>query len=58
MSKITAYHVVKKGYNLDLEDAVSELIAEGWQPFGSVSYCPGTLYSTECYVQPMVKYGK
>lgn len=63
MKKITGYKVIAAVYGENLENAVqntklerqvNEHIAEGWQPFGSLS---GTRREGAIiFAQPMVKY--
>ena len=53
--KITHYKTIEREEGEDLELAVNNAIAQGWQPIGGVSVCQqscGYLVST----QAMVKY--
>lgn len=56
MARIVNYKIVHDSSTLDLSEAVSKLLEQGWQPFGNLSTC---VSSPDGYVwkyQPMVRY--
>ena len=54
--KILEYQVVAQHVIEPMNQAVSDLIKEGWQPYGSMTVVPENSESYGNYLQPMVKY--
>ncbi len=52
------YKVVAKKYVSELENAINELIKEGWEPQGGIAYSKYPINSTKYeykYLQAMIK---
>ncbi len=57
MKKIIDYYICRHEYICDLSTKVSELIADGWQPYGVPSMeLPRNETDSFHHYQPMVKY--
>jgi hypothetical protein len=54
--KITDYSLLDEKTSDNLNQAVSEFMEDGWQPFGSPSVIPETEEYYASYCQAMVKY--
>ena len=55
MKKITAYEVFSVHTPTELEKFINQMIAKGWQPYGSLQVCPDGKENI-LFVQAMVKY--
>lgn len=53
-NKYEAYRVIEKYTAKSLTDAVSTLIASGWEPFGSMTATTSAQRGGTVYLQPMV----
>lgn len=57
MEKITAYRVVSNSWSSELSKTVNEMIAEGWQPYGSLTVMDNVFHQTMVKVQSEVDHG-
>jgi len=59
MSKITQYYIAHDANAEKLTEKVNALVAQGWQPFGSMSVISiGGATGVTTHMQPMVQYGQ
>lgn len=60
MNKIIDYKVIKRGNQVEMEEAINDYIKLGWQPLGGISfnkfqYREG-VFMDKAFVQAIVKY--